>query len=54
MIYKCKICSKPTNIVNKKYKLVKCVNCELIFCSDYYTQDELLNLYDKLYNNKNA
>jgi len=52
---KCKICdSHNIKLINNKHNLGKCKNCGLIFCLKFYLQKELVELYDKLYNNKNA
>lgn len=51
---KCKICDNNVTLINEKFNLVKCDICNLIFCLKEYSQEELIALYDKLYNNENA
>ena len=47
---KCKVCSSKINSINTKYELVKCENCNLIFCDNVFSEQEIINVYDKLYN----
>lgn len=49
----CKICNKETQLINQLHNLVHCNNCEIIFCNEIFTQDQLVKVYDDLYN-KNA
>jgi 2-polyprenyl-3-methyl-5-hydroxy-6-metoxy-1,4-benzoquinol methylase len=51
---KCKVCNGEIKRMNEKYNLVQCNNCQLIFCSRIYSQDEFIKVYDELYNKKNA
>lgn len=51
---KCKICGNKVSSINEKFNLGKCDNCDLIFCLKVFTHEELIKLYDKLYNNENA
>lgn len=48
---KCKVCSSEIQLVNHRFNLVQCKNCKLIFCSNFFSQTEFIELYDKLYNN---
>lgn len=50
----CKICNSEVQLINEKFNLGECNNCKLIFCLKFFTQEELVSLYDKLYNNANA
>lgn len=50
----CKVCNSGVNLINEKYNLGQCNNCKLIFCLKIYTQDEFVEVYDKLYNDENA
>ncbi|TDE53925.1 class I SAM-dependent methyltransferase [Flavobacterium sp. GT3P67] len=50
----CKICEGEVKLINKKYNLVQCSNCEFIFCSIIYSQREFITVYDGLYNKENA
>ncbi len=54
MGYKCKICSSNVKLINNKFNLGKCEKCSLIFSLKSFSQEELISLYDKLYNNENA
>ena len=48
---KCKICSSD-NIkgINAQFKLAECQECGLVFCQTCYSDKEIENVYDKLYN----
>ena len=46
----CKICSSMVEIINSNYNLVKCVSCKL-FCKEIYSEESIIDVYDKLYNN---
>ena len=48
----CKYCSSPIRIVNSTYELVECINCNLIFSRKIFSQLELQETYDRLYNDK--
>lgn len=50
----CKVCGDEVFLMNNAYNLGQCNNCKLIFCLKKYTQDEFVEVYDKLYNDKNA
>lgn len=54
MSTKCKICNSEVKLINKKFNLGECNYCKLIFCLKSFSQEELVLLYDKLYNNDNA
>lgn len=46
----CKVCRGDVTLVNTKYNLVKCQDCEIVFCKSIYTQDHFKKVYNKLYN----
>lgn len=50
---KCKICKSDIITVNKKFNLVQCVRCNLIFCKKKFSQIQFTILYDELYNKEN-
>jgi hypothetical protein len=50
----CKICEGEVKLINKKYNLIQCSNCEFIFCSTIFSQDQFITVYDELYNKENA
>lgn len=55
MVYKvCKVCDGDINLLNEKYNLGQCNNCKLIFCLKVFTQEEFIEVYDRLYNAKDA
>jgi 2-polyprenyl-3-methyl-5-hydroxy-6-metoxy-1,4-benzoquinol methylase len=55
MQYKeCKVCKNEVKLINEKYNLVQCCNCKLIFCATIFSQQQLVIVYDELYNNENA
>lgn len=47
---KCKVCNGSIKQENTKYKQVCCESCYLVFSEKKYTNEELIDLYDKLYN----
>ncbi|MEO8234789.1 MAG: class I SAM-dependent methyltransferase [Flavobacterium sp.] len=47
---KCKVCSSNFRPINKKYQLVKCDNCSLVFSENIFSETEIIQTYDKLYN----
>lgn len=49
----CKYCGNKVEVVNKTYNLVECGNCFLIFSKKKYSQDEIQEVYDHLYNDEN-
>lgn len=51
---KCKVCENQFQTINKKYNLVQCDNCKLIFCATFFTQENFVSTYNKLYNSENA
>ncbi len=54
-IYKtCKVCDGKVDLINEKYNLGQCSNCKLIFSLKIYTQEEFVEVYDRLYNDENA
>lgn len=46
----CKVCSSKIMIVNLNYELAECRNCGLIFCVKYFSEEEIVKVYDDLYN----
>ncbi|KAB1156559.1 class I SAM-dependent methyltransferase [Flavobacterium luteum] len=50
----CKICEGEIKLINKKYNLVECVNCKLIFCKSIFSQHEFIDVYNELYNKENS
>lgn len=50
----CKVCENTIKIVNEKYNLGQCDNCNLIFCLTIFSQDEFVKVYDELYNIANT
>jgi 2-polyprenyl-3-methyl-5-hydroxy-6-metoxy-1,4-benzoquinol methylase len=54
MDLKCKICNSKVKLINEKFNLGECIHCKLIFSLKLFSQEELVILYDKLYNNTNA
>jgi 2-polyprenyl-3-methyl-5-hydroxy-6-metoxy-1,4-benzoquinol methylase len=54
MDMKCKICNSKVKLINEKFNLGECNHCKLIFCLEFFSQEKLVLLYDKLYNNDNA
>lgn len=47
---KCKMCSGQIRQLNPLYNLVKCEDCGLIFCKDIFTDVQIQETYDRLYN----
>lgn len=54
MFETCKYCGSQIEIVNEKYGLVECLNCYLIFSRKFYSQEDLKQVYDHLYNDEIA
>lgn len=52
MYSKCKFCNSNYNLKLEKYNLVECESCKLIFCKKQFSQKEIENVYDFLYNKK--
>jgi 2-polyprenyl-3-methyl-5-hydroxy-6-metoxy-1,4-benzoquinol methylase len=50
----CKICSGAVTVINQKYNLGQCKECNFIFCLNMYTQEEFITVYNELYNDENA
>lgn len=50
---KCKYCNSPIQVINKKFCLVECENCFLIFSQLIFSQEELREVYNRLYNDEN-
>ena len=50
----CKICEGEIVLINKKYNLVECINCKLIFCKSIFSQQEFVTVYDDLYNKEHS
>ena len=46
----CKICNSSIKIINETHNLVKCTNCELVFCKTIFSQYDFIVVYDNLYN----
>ncbi len=51
---KCKICESDIDIINQKYNLGQCKKCKMVFCLTIFSQEEFIEVYDKLYNSKDA
>lgn len=51
---KCKVCDSEIELINAKYNLVKCNKCELIFSKKKYTTQEIISIYNKLYNRSDS
>lgn len=49
----CKYCKGNFEEINKKFNLVKCKNCQLIFARNIFQQNEFEETYNKLYNSEN-
>jgi len=47
---KCKFCSGQIRPINSRHNLVLCVDCGLIFCKDIFTDTQIKDTYDHLYN----
>lgn len=47
---KCKVCNSEIKSINNKFDLVECVNCELVFCKNIYSQETFIKVYNRLYN----
>jgi len=47
----CKVCSSSFELVNKRYNLVKCTECKLVFSKDVFSEQDFLETYNNLYNN---
>lgn len=55
MNYKeCKVCNNQTLKINFKFDLIQCENCKLIFSEKFFTNEEFVKVYDKLYNDLNS
>lgn len=46
----CKICNGQIKLINVIHNLVRCDVCELIFCKSIYSDEQISNTYDELYN----
>lgn len=46
----CKLCKGSITLINLKHDLVRCDVCELIFCRNIYSDEEIFDTYDILYN----
>lgn len=46
----CKICKGVLNLINSKFDLVQCSNCKLVFAETIFSDAEIEETYDKLYN----
>ena len=49
----CKLCNSEFKLINSEYQLVQCIKCELVFCRNKFGQQDLVTLYDELYNKPN-
>jgi SAM-dependent methyltransferase len=50
MLYtSCKLCNSAVNLFLKNKKIVQCSNCKLIFFQEKLLQEEVIELYKKLY-----
>lgn len=49
----CKVCESEVKLINKTFNLGQCNNCQLIFCLTIYAQNDLVHVYDVLYNTEN-
>ncbi len=52
MYTKCKYCEDNYNTIIEKLSIVKCNNCKLVFCKKKFTQEELTETYNQLYNKR--
>lgn len=50
----CKVCQGTIVTVNQTYHLAKCENCDLIFCTKQFSQEDFVAVYDALYNKENS
>lgn len=50
MYTKCKLCQSEVKLKNETLNLVQCNECDFIFCSTKFSQDDLKKVYDELYN----
>lgn len=50
----CKICQGKIEVINEKYNLGKCSNCEFIFCLTIFSKEQFIKVYDDLYNKESG
>lgn len=50
----CKMCNSPSVTIDTNYSLVECTECGLIFCNKVYSQSEIIQTYNNLYNDSNT
>ncbi len=50
----CKVCLGQTLKINKKYNLLQCQKCQIIFCENIFTQSDFIKVYDNLYNKEDT
>lgn len=46
----CKVCNSTISSINKKFELVACSNCKLVFSEKIFSNDDFEVTYNKLYN----
>lgn len=46
----CKVCKSEINTVNKKYNLIQCSSCKLVFSEKIFSTEDFESTYNKLYN----
>jgi len=46
----CKICKNEITTINKTFNLVVCNSCKLIFSKTIFSENDFIDIYDKLYN----
>lgn len=46
----CKVCDSKIMLINKKFNLVECEECKLVFCKNIFSDQTFINVYDQLYN----
>lgn len=52
MYKECKYCGSEYTVIYSKLNIVKCNSCQLVFSKKTFSQDELKEAYDYLYNKK--
>lgn len=46
----CKVCSSKVELLNKKYNLVQCEECKLVFSKTIFSEQDFMETYNRLYN----
>lgn len=46
----CKVCKSETTSINKKYNLIQCSSCKLVFAETIFSNTDFETTYNKLYN----